>query len=77
MCFLPICIEIKVDTAARFVPSEYMLCIIRSEQCTQRILSCKYVVSSSSVPMKMHRNDITPYFQEVDGVNNPLISYKL
>ena len=23
-CFLPICIEINVDTAARFVPCEYM-----------------------------------------------------
>ena len=50
VCFLPISIEIKVDTAARFVPSENMFCVIRCEQCTQRISSCKYVVLFCSVP---------------------------
>ena len=75
-CFLPICFEIEAHTAARFVPSEYMFCVIRCEQCTKRISSCKYAVLSCSVPMKMNLNDTTPYLQEVGGVTNPLISYK-
>ena len=76
-CFLPICFEIKAHTAASFVLSEYIFCVIRCEQCTKEISSCKYVVSSYSVPIKMNLNDPTPYFQEVGGVTNPLISYKL
>ena len=75
--FLPIYIEIKVDTAARFVASEDMFFVIRCEQCTKRISSCKYGVSSCSVPMKMVLNDTNSNFQEVGGVTNPLISYKL
>ena len=68
-CFLPICFEIKAHTAARFVTSENIFCVIRCEQCTKRISSCKYVVSSYSVPIKMNLNDTTPYFQEVGGGN--------
>ena len=75
--FVPISIEIKVDTAARFVPSENKFCVIRCEQCTQRISSCKYVVLFFSVSYKMNFYDATPYFQEVGGVTYPLISYKL
>ena len=75
-CFLPICFEIKAHTAARFVTSEYIFCVIRCEQYTQRISSCKFVFLSYSVPMKMNLNDTTPYFQEVGGVTKPLISYK-
>ena len=77
MCFLPICFEIKAHAAARFVTSEYIFCVIRCDQCTKGISSCKYVVSSYSVPIKINLNDTTPYFQEVGGVTNPLISYKL
>ena len=67
----------KAHTAASFVTSEYIFCVIRCEQCTKEISSCKYVVSSYSVPIKMNLNDPIPYFQEVGGVTNPLISYKL
>ena len=56
--------------AERFVPSEYMFCVIRCEQCTKTISSCKYVVLSCSVPTKMNLNDISPYFQGVGGVTN-------
>ena len=68
---------VLAHTAARFVTSEYIFCVIRCDQCTKGISSCKYVVSSYSVPIKMNLNDTTPYFQEVGGVTNPLISYKL
>ena len=60
-----------------FLTYEYIFCVIRCDHCTKGISSCKYVVSSYSVPIKMNLNDTTPCFQEVGGVTNPLISYKL
>ena len=76
-CFLPVCIGIKLDTSARFVPSEYMFCIIVVIYAHREFRHVNNVVLSCSVPVKNNLYDIIPYFQDVGGGTNLIIPYRL